>query len=461
MKSMFSSTIAAISTPRGKGGIAVIRVSGDEAIGICEKFIFPSKPLSSVEARKASFCKICDASGETLDEGIVTVFRAPHSYTGEDTVEISCHGGEIICREILSRAFECGAVQASAGEFTRRAFSSGKLSLTEAEAVIGMIDAKSTSELKLSRKNLDGKLSKQIGAVYDKIKGVVGSVYAGIDFPDEDLMTLDESGMKVGIVESIKMLEALERSYKAGHAVCEGIPTVICGKPNTGKSTLLNLITGYERAIVTDIAGTTRDVITETVVLGDVTLLLSDTAGIHATSDKIEQIGVEKSIEKINECELLLCVFDISRELDSEDEEIISFAKKAEENGTCVICVMNKSDIKSDVETKLGSIFGNTVEISAKDKDSLEPVKNIINDMFIEGNILQSDGAIVTNARQHASVMRALELCKSAEAALDAFGTDIAGSELERAMSELSELDGREVGIDIVNDIFGRFCVGK
>ena len=461
MSSMFSSTIAAVSTPRGRGGIAVIRVSGDDAVKICEKVISSQKPLEEIEPRRATLCKIMGGDGKVLDEALVTVFRAPHSYTGEDTVEISAHGGDVLCREILSRLYECGAAAATAGEFTRRAFSAGKLSLTEAEAVIGVIDAKSRAALCLSRKNLDGTLSKQTEKIYKKLVGVVGSVYAGIDFPDEDLETLDGEGMASGIEEIIADLKKLRDSYKAGHAVCEGIPAVICGKPNTGKSTILNLLCGSERAIVTDIAGTTRDVISESVVLGDVTLHLSDTAGIRETADAIERIGVSRSKSELEKCELALAVFDSSVPYDSEDAAVLDAVRSARESGACVVCILNKSDLDGRFdETKLKD-FEHIIRISATSDGAKDAISEKINSLFVGGDIINSSDAVITNARQYASVCRALDFCISARAALENFGTDIAGSELERAMSELSELDGREVGIDVVNEIFGKFCVGK
>ena len=460
MKSMFSSTIAAVSTPRGRGGIAVIRISGDDAISIADKFFIAKAPLEKTESRRAVLGRVTGENGETLDECIVTVFRAPHSYTGEDTVEISCHGGEVLCREILKRAFACGAVPATAGEFTRRAFSAGKLSLTEAEAVIGMIDAGSTAALSLSRKNLDGELSEELEKVYQKLREVVGSVYAGIDFPDEDLETLDKDGMARGIDEATKSLLALADSYRAGHAVCEGVRTVIAGKPNTGKSTVLNLICGEDRAIVTSVPGTTRDVVSEKAVVGDVTLDLRDTAGIRETDDEIEKLGVGRSLDEIEKCELMLAVFDTSRPLDDEDEKVMGYADGAKARGAAVIYVLNKSDLETKFDTGAFDKYENVVKICAKDAGSKAVLSGKINELFV-GGALGDGGAIVTNARQHASVIRALEFCKSARAALDTLGTDIAGSELERAMSEISELDGREVGVDVVNEIFGKFCVGK
>ncbi len=347
MYSMFGSTVAAISTPRGKGGIAVIRISGEDALAICDRFVFPKngKKLSETKASTAVLTHVCDENGEVLDESLVTVFRAPRSYTGEDTVEISCHGGVLLTESILMRAFSCGAAQAGPGEFTRRAFSAGKLSLSQAEAVIGMIDAQTRAALSLSRTNLGGAVRRKTDAIYEKLKELVSSVYAVIDFPDEDLSSMNDDDVHTGIADVIAALDALRRSYKTGHAVCEGVRTVIFGKPNTGKSTILNLLAEKERAIVTDIAGTTRDVISETVAAGNVTLRLSDTAGVHGTDDAVESIGVQKSIEALEEAELVLAVFDLSAGLTAEDEDILSHVAKRAELGVPVIAVCNKSDL--------------------------------------------------------------------------------------------------------------------
>lgn len=461
MNSMFSSTIAAVSTPRGRGGIAVIRISGDDAISVADKFVRGRVPLADAKARRANMYKIVDGEESVLDEALVTVFRAPNSYTGEDTVEISCHGSDVLCAEILELAFSFGAVPAGPGEFTRRAFSAGKLTLTEAESVIELIDAKSRAALALSRKNLDGALSDETDAIYKKLRAALGSVYAGIDFPDEDLETLDDSGMAQEITDAISMLSRLSSSYKTGHAVIEGVPTVICGKPNVGKSTMLNTLLMRERAIVTDIPGTTRDVVSETAVIGDVLLSIRDTAGIRESGDEIERIGILKSVGQIEECELVIGMFDASRPCDGDDERVISLLCDAKESGRDVIAVLNKCDLPQKFDEARLSSLGGAVHIVASDKSSRDVISKKIGEIFFAGGASSLDGAIVTNARQHASVTRSLNLCKSALIALKTLGADIAGSEIERAMAELSEMDGRQVGIDVVNEIFGKFCVGK
>lgn len=469
MYSMFGSTIAAISTPRGKGGVAVIRISGDDAISICESFVFPKSKKRLSDIRHASVClaNITDEDGELLDEALVSVFHAPHSYTGENTVEINCHGGILLTEAVLTRALSCGAVQAGPGEFTRRAFSAGKLSLSQAEAVIGMIDAQTKASLSLSRLNLGGAVRRETDAIYESIRHVVSSVYAVIDFPDEDLSSLSEDEVRDGIEKAISALENLRRSYKTGHAVCEGVRTVIFGKPNTGKSTILNLLAEKERAIVTDIAGTTRDVISETVAAGNVTLRLSDTAGVHGTDDFVESIGVQKSIEALEEAELILAVFDLSRGLDTEDEEILSHVAGRAALGIPVIAICNKSDLfdseQSEHDTKkIADTLGTEpILLCAKNQNSRETLVSLIENIFESSDISSADNAVITNARQFAAVNEALAHAQSALFSLEYLGEDTACAELELAMGKLGELDGRQVTIDIVDSIFHHFCVGK
>lgn len=461
MYTMFSDTIAAISTPHGKGGVAVIRISGDDAFSIAERFIFPKskKSFDEIKANSVFLADVMSPDGKVLDESLITIFRAPRSYTGENVVEISCHGGILLTQNILSAAFSAGAVQAGPGEFTRRAFSAGKLSLTEAESVIGMIDAKTNAALSLAQQGISGKLTKKTEKLYNDITAVVGNIYAIIDFPDEDLEKMTREEMETAMDGIISELDKLKNSYRTGHAVCEGIPTVICGKPNTGKSTILNLLAENERAIVTDVAGTTRDVISETVVCGSALLRLSDTAGIHETADVVEQIGVERSRKEIENSELILAVFDTSRPFDEEDEEVLELIRGAEENGKTVLVVLNKSDKEKCFGEELFEGF-ETLTLSAKQGDR-QLLSDTIEAKFINGDIEDSGEEILTNARQYSAVCDCLASVISAKYALSAFGDDIAGTELERAASAISELDGSEVSVDVVDHIFHKFCVGK
>lgn len=461
---MFSDTVAAISTPRGCGGIAVIRISGDDAISVADRFIKTKckKALADTLPGSAVVADIIGDDGKVLDTGIVTIFKAPRSFTGEDTVEISCHGGVLITESVLARALSCGAVQAGPGEFTRRAFSAGKLSLSQAEAISDLITAKSHAALRLSQSNADGALAAETDEIYDDMKSVLSAVYAGIDFPDEDLSPVTTDEMREELVKIAEKLRALKESYKTGHAVVEGIKTVICGKPNTGKSTLLNLLCKSDRAIVTDVAGTTRDVITESVVCGNASLLISDTAGIRETSDMIEAAGVKRSIDSLSGCELIFAVFDGSSEPESDDEKIIGMISDQRSRGACAVAVLNKADRGSAFsESEIKDKFDTVIRISANDPSSYETVSCTVAGLFNCGIIGENDSATVTSARQYAKICVALESTESALKALESVGEDFAGGELEIAMAALGELDGRAVGIDIVDDIFSKFCVGK
>ncbi len=460
-------TIAAVSTAYGRGGIAVIRISGEEAVAVGEK-MFRAKngmAVGEIEASHAVYGDICRGD-EWLDDGMITVFRGPHSYTGEDTVEISCHGGIIVTEKVLERAFECGARPAAAGEFTKRAFINGKLSLSQAEAVGMIIDAESEEQLALASANERGTLKKKCDVLYERMKTLVTAVYAKVDFPDEDLaeVTDDEFITELAYIE--KELSALQSSYKRGRAVFEGIRTVIAGKPNTGKSSLLNRLVGRNRAIVTDIEGTTRDVIEETVSCGRVMLRLFDTAGIRESEDIVEKLGVEKSLELLSDCELCLAVFDMSHALDERDFEVI---EKLQSTDCMKVALLNKSDltakVKADELEKTG-IFHKVVTVSALSEDDnangIEVLREIVEGAFAAGEIDYNNHAVLTTARQNASVTNTLSYVRAALAAMKSGITaDTAGFEVESALSELSELDGRKVSEEIVDAIFHRFCVGK
>ncbi len=455
-------TIAAVSTAFGRGGIAVIRISGDEAVLVADKMFKAAngKRIVDAEAGKAIYGEIIKG-GICIDTGICTVFRAPHSYTGEDVVEISCHGGIILTQKVLEAAFEAGAVHAGPGEFTKRAFVNGKLSLSQAEAVGMLIDAESDEQLSLALSHGNGAMKRKSDELYEGLKTIVTGVFANVDFPDEDLAELSDEEVLSEIKKIEAELSALKSSYKVGKAVLEGIGTVIVGKPNTGKSSLLNRLVGRERAIVTDIAGTTRDTIEESVVCGRVMLRLTDTAGIRESDDAVEKIGVERSIRALEDAELVIAVFDLSREFDGEDELIIEKLKKS---NAVKIAVLNKTDLTEKFDrTKLDSgIFTHTTEISAANESGIEGLKELINSLYIEGEIDYNSRAVITNARQNASVSRALEYVRSAIGELEGgISADTAGFDLEAALSELSELDGRRVTEEIVDGIFHRFCVGK
>ncbi len=459
-------TIAAVSTAYGRGGIAVIRISGELALDVADGMFRAAggKRITEIGSNRCVYGDIIKR-GERIDDGMCTVFRAPHSYTGEDVVEISCHGGIIITEKVLEAAFEMGARQAGAGEFTRRAFVNGKLSLSQAEAVGMLIDAESEEQLSLAASHEMGVVKRRSDELYEKLKTIVTGVYANVDFPDEDLAELSADEVKTELRTIEGELAALQSTYRVGRAVCEGIKTVIVGKPNTGKSSLLNRLVGRERAIVTDIAGTTRDTIEENVTCGRVMLRLCDTAGIRESQDAVERIGVERSIKMLEGAELILAVFDLSRELDDEDRSLI---EKLASLDAAKIAVLNKSDLSASFDRSClcGCGFAHIVEIFAAGEDNasngVDGLKKTIESLYIEGEIDYNSRAVLTNARQNAAVTRTLEYVRSAISTLEGGSTsDTAGFDLEAALSELSELDGRRVTEEIVDGIFHRFCVGK
>ena len=458
-------TIAAISTARGKGGVALLRISGPDAVSICEKVFLPKsgKKLSEYAPRTAVFGSICapDDRGEWngIDSGIATVFRAPASFTGEDTVEICCHGGVLLTQTVLTACLAAGARAAEAGEFTRRAFLNGKMGLSAAEALGDLLEAQTREQLTLAHAGTDGRVERKCREIYDALCAVLSSVYAKIDYPDEDLAEMSREEMEASLAECTARIEKLLDTYRTGHAIAEGIPTVICGKPNVGKSSLYNCIVGRDAAIVTDIEGTTRDVLTETAALGRVTLRLFDTAGLHETDDVVEKIGIDRARRALEDAELILAVFDGSAAPDAEDKALAVSLKNA--NAT-VIAVINKSDLGIAKEEFYTQHFAHTVTLSAKAGEGIENLSALVESCFINGELDTKNDAVLTNARQKSAAVVALEAIKRAREGL-AYGlpVELCCSDCEAAMQAIAELDGRAVSEDIVSHIFSHFCVGK
>lgn len=461
---MFPSTIAAISTPYGRGGIAVIRISGIDAVGIADK-IFKAKnkkSLADTEGGRIVYGDIL-AQGRIIDDGMAALFRAPHSYTGEDTVEISCHGGILITESVLTAALAAGAVQAEAGEFTKRAFVNGKLSLSEAEAVINLIDAETKDKMYLARSHASGVFSRAVDRIYESLLTLVSQTYVFADYPDEDLTDLTPTELRDGIANALADVNALQATYKAGHAISDGIYTVVAGKPNTGKSSLMNALLGRERAIVSSHAGTTRDYLEETATLGKIFLKLVDTAGIHDAEDEVERIGISRSVSALEKAELILAVFDASEKPTEEDA---AFFEKLATLPVPKIAILNKNDLDeshhADYAPYLESGFHKIVSLSAKNGAGLDSLKATVEELFVSGSIDYDSSAIVANARQNASLLQTAEHLTHALSALDSgFTQDVAGMDIEAAMASLAETDGRGVSSDIVDRIFHRFCVGK
>ena len=460
-------TIAAISTPYGKGGVAMIRISGADALAVADA-IFTSragKKLSELQVGKAYYGDILSPieNGKSIDDGIAVYFRAPHSFTGEDTVEISCHGGILLTQKVLSAALSAGARMAEAGEFTRRAYVLGKIRLNEAESLGNLLEAKNEGQLSLARNGMRGRLTSKMDELYLVLRSVLTGIYANIDFPDEDLADMSREEMLEALKNALTEINRLAATYKTGNAVSEGIPTVICGRTNAGKSSVYNRILGYDAAIVTDIEGTTRDVLRQNATLGKVTLLLCDTAGIRRTDDKVENIGIERSIKEIDEAGLILAVFDGSKAPDNDDKELV---QKILSSKAAAVAIINKTDIlangiNSELQ-ELVSVFEHKSYISALTGEGFDSLSALVDEMFIDGTLDFDNDAIITGARQYAAISKAAELLFNAVCDIErGVSLDACCVEVECAMSALGELDGREIGEEIVHEIFSHFCVGK
>lgn len=459
--------IAAISTPPGKGGVAIIRMSGDEAFSIAEKVFRPinNKDFMSVPPRFACYGHILDGE-EKIDDVLLTKFPAPNSYTGENTVEIACHGGILVTKTILELLFANGAAAAEAGEFTKRAFINGKLSLTDAEAIGSLLEAESRAQIRLSSDTSRSALSAKITQIRAELLSLMSSVYARIDYPDEDLGDFDDEELLYSLYKVRKEIHLLLSTYKTGKAVTSGIKTVICGKPNVGKSSFYNLLLGEEAAIVTDIEGTTRDVLERSVPLGQVMLRLADTAGIRSGEkiDAVEQIGIGKSIENIEKSELIFAIFDLSREFDEQDELLLNLLSKSDAPKIAILNKTDKPRLFSFDDSKLGFSFDCVIEMCAAGDctDTLCEIAQAVDEMFTDERISLGQDAVISSARQNASLTRAFNFTNAAIESLEAgFMQDAASSDVERALGAISELDGRSVSEEIVSDIFSKFCVGK
>lgn len=455
---MKSSTIAAISTAQGEGGIGVIRISGEDAIEIAGK-VFKctgNKKVSDLKGYQASFGYVMK-NNEKIDEAVALVFKAPHSYTGENVVEISCHGGLFITKEVLRTVFEAGASPAQPGEFTKRAFLNGKIDLAEAESVMDIIKAKSQSAARAALVTKDGALSRKINGIKEDLINKAAHLSAWADYPEEDIPEITEDSLNSSLDNAVMSLEELLSTYDMGQTVKEGIDTVIAGRPNVGKSTLMNLLTGSDKSIVTEIPGTTRDIIEETVVLGNVILRLSDTAGLRETDNTVERIGVEKAKKRLKNCGLVLAVFDSSSPLNDDDKELIE-----EISNVPSVAIINKSDLDRNIDTDyIESRISNTVHISASNGDGTDELIKVIEKIAGTDSFNPSEG-ILSNERQRDAAFRALSSVKEAKDALNMGMTfDAVTVSLEEAISSLLELTGERASDEIVDKVFHNFCVGK
>lgn len=449
-------TIAAIATGTQVSAIGIIRLSGDETFLVIDRLFFPysDKKMSESADRRLIFGELRDRGGELLDVCLCTISRAPHSYTGENTAELQCHGSPTVLRAALDELFALGARQAAPGEFTKRAFLNGRMELCAAEAVADIIDAETVECAKNAAGQLSGAISRKVDGIYSALTDISSHYHAVLDYPDEDIEDFQLESYEGSLTSALTELERLLQSHERGKLMTGGIPAAIAGRPNAGKSSLLNALLGYDRAIVTAIPGTTRDTIEEKLRIGRLTLRLIDTAGIRDTDDEVERLGVERSRAAMSKAELVIAVVDGSGEITDEDREVIAQAEAAPKG----IVVLSKRDIAepdAEITTALP-----VVSLSSVTGDGMDELERVIAERFPLPEV--PAGEILTNVRQADAVKRAIEYMRSALDAMRAGMTpDIVLTETEGAMSALGELSGRTVREDVTNRIFQRFCVGK
>ena len=452
-------TIAAIATIQAPSAIGIVRLTGPDTRRILDGVFAPAngRPMSAQTPRKLVFGRALDRSGGVIDEALAVLFPGPNSYTGEDCAEIHCHGSPVVLDEVLAAAFARGARQARGGEFTQRAFLSGRMDLIQAESVADLIDAESAGAARNAVGQLQWRMSRSVGGIYDALMDVVSRFYAIVDYPDEEIEPLQQAQIEQTLAESAERLDALLATFSRGRLLKSGVPAVILGKPNAGKSSLLNALLGYDRAIVTDIAGTTRDTVEEKVLVGSVLLRLCDTAGIRDAADTVERLGVERAQQAAQRAELALLVLDGSAPLTREDEEAIAAAQRARR----MLVLVNKADLPQVLDTAALRVrFGEVIPLSARSGAGVDALCRAVEELFAGGETPR--GELLTNARQAESAQRALDAVRRAEQALrSGLSPDAVLTDAEEAMEALAEFSGKRVRDDLVATIFSRFCVGK
>jgi len=455
---MLQTTIAAICTPQAQGGVAIVRVSGEKAKQVAKAVFLPQSGVDILHAKgyTAHFGRSVDIQGD-IDEGILTVFCAPKSYTGEDVCEISCHGGLYVASRLLRACLGAGAVPAAPGEFTKRAYLNGKMSLTQAEAVADIISAQGQQALQAALAAKNGALYARVQEIESSLMDVCAHVAAFIDFPEEDVEEVFPQQLQNRLKEMIQACEALINGYDQGKIVREGVYTVIAGKPNVGKSTLMNLLSGAQKSIVTHIPGTTRDVVEETIRLGPLVLRLCDTAGIHQTSDEVERIGVDLARKHVGQAQLVLAVFDGSKDFSTEDEQLVESLQ-----GKRAIAIVNKTDLAQALSlAPLRARFSQVVQMSAATGQNVRALQQAVEEEF---SLTQFDAtaAHIANERQLACIRQSLQNLQSAYEAIAAGVTlDAVEVCLTQALQALQSLNGKNTADTVVDEIFSRFCVGK
>ena len=452
------STIAAIATPNAAGGIGIVRLSGEDAIRIAGECFraYSGKPASDLKGYTAAYGEVFDADGP-VDEAVLLVYRAPKSYTGENVAELCCHGGLYIMQKVLRTVLSLGAVPAQAGEFTRRAFLNGKMDLAQAESVMNVIAAQGSAALNAARSTLKGSVSKKIGEIAASLVGAAAGLAAWADYPDEDIPEVENGALLHTVTQAEGELNKLIARYDSGRAVTQGVNTVICGKPNVGKSTLMNLLSGYSRSIVTSVAGTTRDVVEETVRVGDILLRLADTACLRETEDEVERIGVSIAKERIENADLVLAVFDSSRSLTEDDRSLLELCK----DRRCV-AVVNKSDLPAAFSVEeIERAVPHTVVISAKDPSCAEALKTALEATLGTGGLDFSQEMLAGERQLNCAKNAAACLQEAREALESGLTVDAVNVSIDCALNELYALTGQKATEETVNEVFRRFCVGK
>ena len=467
---MRTETIAAISTGMTNSGIGIVRISGNDAFSIADRIYKGKRKITESESHTIHYGHIMDGE-ETIDEVLVMVMKGPRTFTGEDTVEINCHGGTYVVKRVLETVLKHGARAAEPGEFTKRAFLNGKIDLSQAEAVIDVINSENEYALQSSISQLKGNIKNKITNIRNKIIYHTAFIESALDDPEHISIEGYSDTLKEEAETIISDLKELIRSADNGRVIKEGINTVIVGKPNAGKSSLLNVLSGHERAIVTDIEGTTRDILEEQIRLGDLSLNVVDTAGIRQTDDVIEKIGVDKAKEYAGNADLVIYVVDASRELDENDEKIIQLVREKK-----AIILLNKSDLDTIVDEKTisdklygdGNVTENkgeeipVIPISAKEEKGIEKLEKKLKEMFINGKVSFNNQIYISNVRQKNALADAE---KSMEKVVDSINAgmpeDFYSIDLMDAYESLGSITGESVGEDLINEIFSKFCMGK
>ncbi|MCL2852578.1 MAG: tRNA uridine-5-carboxymethylaminomethyl(34) synthesis GTPase MnmE [Defluviitaleaceae bacterium] len=455
-------TIAAISTPAGSGGIGIVRISGADSLTILSRLFRAGRAVEDIASHTITYGTIVH-NGRPIDEVLVSVMRAPRTYTREDVVEINCHGGILPISQVLRAVLECGARHAEPGEFTKRAFLNGRIGLSQAEAVIDVINARTSMALSVAGSQLRGSLARRLESVSDELVEMLARIEVSIDYPEHDEAEVNLRHISSASAKLADSLRELADSFESGRNLREGVRTLILGRPNVGKSSLLNHLLQHDRAIVTDIPGTTRDLLSENVNIGGVPLVVTDTAGYRQTNDPIERIGVDRSLEQLPAAQLVLLMLDGSRDFSPEDKELI-----ARTSGKPLIVIINKADLTSCFDDSLLITFcaglapAAVIRVSLKTGQGMDALHKQIFDMFNMGEIDADNAVIITNLRHEQALRAAISSLENASAACDnGLPEDIAAIELMSAASSIGEITGRTLSEDIVDRIFSEFCLGK